>query len=66
MMRRILLALVMAMAVSHAARGAGNDTASAPPSEPPAERRVESMKIRITIGERVITAAMHDNATAND
>ena len=68
-MRPILLALALATAVSHAAGGAGNGTTGLPPTEPPAEtspERVESMKIRITIGERVITATMHDNATARD
>jgi hypothetical protein len=68
MTRRILLALALAMAVSHAACCADN-TRSASPPEPPAEtspKSVESMKIRITIGERVITATMHDNATASD
>jgi hypothetical protein len=69
MMRRVLLALALAMAVSHAACRADNGTTSVPPTEPPAKtfpKRVASMKTRITIGERVITATMHDNATASD
>ena len=69
MMRRILLALVLAMAVSRAARGAGNATTGSRPTDPWADtspKGVESMKIRITIGERVTTATMHDNPTARD
>ena len=68
-MRRILLTLVLAMAVSHVACGAGDATTTVPLTEPLADtspKGVESMKIGITIGERVITAAMHDNATARD
>jgi hypothetical protein len=68
MKRRILLALALATPVSQAACGAENTRSDSPP-EPPAEtspKRVESMKIRITIGERVFTATMHDNATARD
>ena len=69
MMRRILLALALAMVVSHAACGADNGTTGFPPTEPPAAtspKRVESMKVRITIGERVIAATMRDNDTASD
>jgi hypothetical protein len=54
MIRRILLALALAMAVSHAACGADNGTTDVPRTEPPAEtspKRVESMKIRITISD---------------
>jgi hypothetical protein len=66
-MRRILLTFALAMAVSHAACGAGNGTSR--PTESPAEtspKSVASMKITMTIGERVVTATMHDNATARD
>jgi hypothetical protein len=66
--RLSLLVLALAMALSHVACVADN-TRSAFPPEAPAEtspKKVEGMKIRITIGERVITATMHDNATARD
>jgi hypothetical protein len=56
------------MALSHAAWGADNATTTASPTRlaETTPKRVESMKIRITIGERVITATMHNNPTARD
>lgn len=68
MIRRVLFALALAMALGHAA-GRADNTRTGPPSTPRAEtspKTVESMKVRITIGERVIAATMHDNATARD
>ena len=65
MARRILLALALAIAVSHGA----DNTRTGAPSARPAEtspKRVESIEVRITVGERVIAATTHDNATARD
>jgi hypothetical protein len=67
-MRPILLALALAIALSHAACSADNTTTTASPTTlaEASPKRVGSMKIRITTGERVITATMHDNPTARD
>ena len=52
-MRRILLALALAMALSHAACGADNTT-------------TDSMKIRIKVEDSVITATLIDSKTTQD
>ena len=52
-MRRILLALVLAMALSHAARGADNN----------ATKQTESMQIRLKLEDRVLTATLIDSKT---
>jgi hypothetical protein len=67
-MRPILLALALAIALSHAPCGADNTTTTASPTTlaEASPKRVGSMKIRITTGEQVITATMHDNPTATD
>jgi hypothetical protein len=52
-MRRILLALALATALSHAACGADNTT-------------TDSMKIRLQVEDRVITATLIDSKTTQD
>jgi len=55
-MRRILLALALAMALSHAACGADNTTT----------KPRDSMKIRLKVEDRVITATLIDSKTTQD
>jgi hypothetical protein len=55
-MRRILLALALAVALSHDACGADNTTA----------KPRDSMKIRLKVADRVITATLIDNKTTED
>ena len=55
-MGRILLALALAMALSHAAFGADNTTT----------KRTDSMKIRLKLEDRVITATLIDSKTTQD
>ena len=56
MTRRILLALVSAMALTHAACGGDNTTT----------KHGDNMKIRLTIGNRALTATLIDSKTAQD
>src|SRR6266850_7444280 len=55
-MKRILLALALAMALSHAACGADNITT----------KPRDSMKIRLKVEDRVITATLIDSKTTQD
>ena len=55
-MRRILLALALAMALNHAAYGADNTTTLPR----------DSMKIRLKVEDTVITATLIDSKTARD
>lgn len=63
------LALALAMCLNQTACGAGKDIAS---STPPAQtnevanKKVEEMKIRIKIGEKVATATLADSETARN
>src|SRR5512139_382879 len=69
MMRRILLAFAFAMALSHAAYGADNSTTGAPSPKPLTKtfpKAADSMKIRLKIGETVLTATLIDSATTRD
>jgi hypothetical protein len=69
MMRRILLALAFAMALSHAACGADNSTTRAPSPKPPTKtslKEADSMKIRLKVGDTVLTATLIDSATTRD
>ena len=67
--RLTLLALALAMCLNQIACGAGKSTVG---STPPAQtnevsnKRAEVMKIRITIGEKVVTATLTDSAAARD
>jgi hypothetical protein len=67
--RLSLLALALAMGLNQIACGAGKDTVG---STPPAQtnevssKQADSMKVRITIGEKVFTAALTDSETARD
>src|SRR5437879_2549795 len=62
-----LLTLAWAMALNSAAHGADNGAASSreKPSETVRER-TSTMKIRLTINEKAITATLIDNATVRD
>jgi hypothetical protein len=55
-MRRILLGLALAMALSHAACGADNTTT----------KPRDSTKIRLKVEDRVITATLIDSRTTQD
>jgi len=56
MTRRILSALVSAMALTHAASGGDNTTT----------HHGDNKKIRLTIGNRALTATLIDSKTAQD
>jgi hypothetical protein len=64
-----LLSLALSMSLNQIACGAGKSTVS---SKSPAQanevsnKKAEDMKIRITIGERVVTAALTDGEAARD
>lgn len=69
MMRQVLLALALAMALSHAACGADNSTTGASSPDPPARaplKEADGMKIRLKVGDTVLTATLIDSATARD
>ncbi len=69
-MRRILLTIVLlAMALNHGACSADNSTASGLPLKSPTEtssKRTDSMKIRLKVGDTVITATLIDSKTTQD
>lgn len=67
--RTLLLSLSFAMALNHAAGGAGNSTANdAAPAPVPetSAKAANTLKIRINIEDRVITATLVDTATSRD
>jgi hypothetical protein len=64
-----LLALALALCLSQTACGAGKDAASSTPPAPTKEavnKKVAAMKIKITMGEKVVTATLADSETARD
>lgn len=67
--RLTLLALALAMSLNQTACGAGKSTVG---STPPAQtkevsnKKAQDMKIRITLGEKVVTATLLDSETARD
>jgi hypothetical protein len=67
--RLVLLALALVAFLSHAACAAGNGvaggTSPAQPNQVPNER-VDGVKIRIKVEDKVITATLIDNATTRD
>jgi hypothetical protein len=68
-MRRIFWALALAMVLNHVACSADNSTASGPPPKPSTEtssKRTDSMKIRLKVGDTVITATLIDSKTTQD
>lgn len=63
------LALVLTMCLNQTACSAGKDTVgSTAPAQTNevANRKIEGMKIRIKIGEKVVTATLNDSQTARD
>ena len=70
MKRRLLfLPLLLAMALNHAAYGAGNSAIGSPVAESAAETSPEqtnAMTIRIKAGDKVITATLIDSETTQD
>jgi hypothetical protein len=68
-MKRIILAFAFAITFVHAGYGADNSTAnSAPPNSPTKGSTLESqtMKIRLKIDDKVITATLNDSKTTRD
>jgi hypothetical protein len=68
-MKMLFLALALAMSISHTACGADNRLVSSAPSRQPNEvsnEQVESMKIRIKIEDKVVTATLTDSKTTRD
>jgi hypothetical protein len=69
MMRRTLLAFALAMALSHAACGADNSTTRSPSPKSPTEtspKEADSMKIKLKVGDTLLTATLIDSATTRD
>ena len=69
--RLTLLALALAMSLNQTACGAGKSTGgSTPPTQTNEvsnkKAKAEEMKIRITIGEKVVTATLTDSEAARD
>ncbi|MGB7990003.1 MAG: cyclophilin-like fold protein [Candidatus Methylophosphatis roskildensis] len=63
------VALTLWLALSHAAVGAGDraaDTGSAARTSAGSSQGAGTMKIRLTINGRTVTASLNDNATARD
>ena len=63
------LAFALAVSLSHAACGAGNDVVGGTPPERPnvvSNERVESMQIRIKVEDKVITATLIASKTTRD
>lgn len=61
--RALLLSLVCAMAVNAMAYGA--DSGTKPPTEP-SSQETNTVKIRLTINAKAMTASLSDNATTRD
>ena len=66
MIKRYLFLFVIAMAFSHAVSGADNSTSSGSSSNEKSSQQRDRMKIKLTIKERVLTATLQDNKTAQD
>ncbi len=63
------LALALAMALNHAAYCADNSTTRDPSPKPPTKtfpKEADSMKIRLKVGDTVLTAALIDSSTTRD
>jgi hypothetical protein len=68
-MRRIILALTLAMAFSHAICGGYKNTRNDAPPEPSTEissKQEESMKIRLKVDDPLVTATLIDSKTTRD
>jgi hypothetical protein len=68
-MRRIFLAFAFAMAFVHAGCAAVNSTAgTAPPNSPnePSPLKSQSMKIRLKIEDKILTATLIESKTSRD
>jgi hypothetical protein len=67
--RLTFLALALVMCLNQIACGAGKSTVSRTPparTNEGANKKVEDMKIRITIGDKVVTATLTDGEAARD
>jgi hypothetical protein len=67
--RLMLLALALVMCLNQIACGAGRNTVgSTPPAQANevANKKAEDMKIRITIGDKVVTATLNDSEATRD
>jgi hypothetical protein len=68
-MRRLVLGLALAMVLPAAACAADNSTTSGPTSKVAAEtspKRTDSMKIRLRVEDKAITATLIDSKTTRD
>ena len=68
-MKKLLLALALAASISHTACGADNGSVGGAPSGRPGEvskERVGSMKIRMRVEGKVVTATVRDSKTTRD
>ncbi len=62
-------AIILMLPLSGAVCGAGNSTTSGPPPKAPTEtssKRTDSMKIRLKVGDKVLTATLIDSKTTRD
>jgi hypothetical protein len=60
-----LLVLALAIAVTHAAGGTISCTPPAPPTKP-SSKQADAMKIRLRIGDKILTAALIETKTTRD
>src|SRR5215469_1697676 len=65
-MKRHFLLLTLAITLCHAVFGAGNSTSSGSSSNEKCPQPPYRMKIKLTIKDRVLTATLQDNKTAQD
>jgi 4-carboxymuconolactone decarboxylase len=66
LIKRHLFLHALAMALSHAVSGADNSTSSSSSSNEKFSKQPDRMKIKLTIKDRVLTATLQDNKTAQD
>ena len=69
MKRIVFWALALAMSLYYASGGADNNTAGGSPPRPATKtspKQADSMKIRLKVGDTVLTATLIDSATTRD
>lgn len=73
MNKNMLVSVIFCAILAMTACGGGNDEPQIPtqsetakPSEGNNEETIESMKMKISIGDKIITATMEDNAAVRD